>query len=153
MNQLFLKMPNLHRTIDRAHADLIARGAAIAAECGLTPCGPSGWTNGRRDADRVDLTVYRRRYGSGERYAVTRFFDGQYASVACVLPEHATRALLATTRAEFERIGAADATRGVDIALDASVDDPEGASIELLASDVDVQRRDARLDAQQLALF
>ncbi len=26
MNQLFLKMPNLHRVIDRAHADLIARG-------------------------------------------------------------------------------------------------------------------------------
>ncbi|WP_175896246.1 hypothetical protein [Burkholderia cepacia] len=153
MNQLFLKMPNLHRVIDRAHADLMTRGAAIAAECGLVPCGPVGWTNGRRDADCVDLTVYRPRHGGGERYAVKRFFDGQYASVACVLPEHAVRALQATTRAEFERIGAADAPRGAPIPLDACVEDPDGASIELLASDVDVQRRDARLEAQQLALF
>ncbi|MEQ2066860.1 hypothetical protein UXJ30_35535, partial [Burkholderia cenocepacia] len=87
------------------------------------------------------------------RYGVTRFFDGQYASADYVLPEHATRALLAATRAEFERIGAADAPRGAPIPLDACVEDPDGASIELLASDVDVQRRDARLEAQQLALF
>ncbi|HHV7525175.1 TPA: hypothetical protein ACUNF5_006726 [Burkholderia orbicola] len=153
MNQLVLKMPNLHRVIDRAHADLIARGAAIAAECGLAPCGPAGWSNGLRDADRIALVVYRPRHGGGERYGVTRFFDGQYASADCVLPEHATRALLAATRAEFERICAADATRRADIRLDACVEDPDGASIELLASDVDVQRRDARLEAQQLALF
>ncbi|RQU99041.1 hypothetical protein DF047_35795 [Burkholderia cenocepacia] len=153
MNQLFLKMPNLHRVIDRAHADLMARGAAIAAECGLVPCGPVGWTNGRRDADRIALVVYRPRHGGGERYGVTRFFDGQYASADCVLPEHATRALQATTRAEFERIGAADAARGAHIPLDASVEDPDGASIELLASDVDVQSQDRRLEPQQLALF
>lgn len=153
MNQLFLKMPNLHRVIDRAHVDLIARGAAIAAECGLVPCGPVGWTNGRRDADRIALVVYRPRHGGGERYGVTRFFDGQYASADCVLPEHATRALLAATRAEFERIGAADAARGAHIPLDASVEDPDGASIKLLASDVDVQSKDRRLEPQQLALF
>ncbi|WP_198363815.1 hypothetical protein [Burkholderia ubonensis] len=81
MDQLFLKMPRLHRTLDRAHADLIAMAEAIAAAHGLHPCGPVGWDNGMRDAARVSLTAYRPRHEHGNRYAVTRFFDGRYASV------------------------------------------------------------------------
>lgn len=153
MQQPFLKMPNLHRVINRAHADLLANGAAIAAETGLMPCGPVGWTNGQRGNLCVDLTVYRPRHGAGERYAVTRFFDGQYASVTCMLPEHAKRALLAESRAEFERIGALVGAPHAAGGTDAGNDDPESASIALLAADVDLERRDVRPEAKQLPLF
>ena len=153
MEQPFLKMPNLHRVINRGHADLLANGAAIAAETGLTPCGPVGWTNGQRGNLCVDLTVYRPRYGGGERYAVTRFFDGQYASVTCMLPEHAKRALFAQSRAEFERIGALGSAPHAAGGSDSGNDDPESASIALLSADVDLERRDVCPEAKQLPLI
>ncbi|WP_231755866.1 hypothetical protein [Burkholderia sp. MSMB1552] len=153
MKQLFLNMPNLHRTVDRAHARLVATGAAIAADCGLTSCGMVSWSNGRWGTECVELTVYRPMHGGGERYAVTRFFDGCYASVACALPEHAARALLAKTRAEFERIGAGIEPHRADDPAGAIADDPEAVSIALLSTDVYAQRRDERLEAKQLPLF
>lgn len=153
MEQPFLKMPNLHCTVNRAHVDLVAKGARIAGEVGLVPCGPVSWSNRRRGNECIDLTVYRPMHGSGERYAVKRFFDGCYASVTCVLPEHAKRALLAESRAEFEQIGATGAAVRADGLSDASNEDLDTAAIALLSTDVDAQYPDARVEAQQLPLF
>jgi hypothetical protein len=153
MEQPFLKMPNLHCTVNRAHVDLVAKGARIAAEVGLVPCGPVSWSNRLRGKECIDLTVYRPMHGSGERYAVKRFFDGCYASVTCLLPEHAKRALLADSRAEFEQICAAGATVRADGPSDASKEDLELVALALLSTDIDAQHPAARVEAQQLPLF
>ncbi|KVD30199.1 hypothetical protein WK59_12990 [Burkholderia ubonensis] len=157
MDQLFLKIPHLHRTLDRAHADLIATAEAIAAAHGLHPCGPVGWGNGMRDAPRVSLTAYRPRHEHGKRYAVTRFFDGRYASVDCVTPEQAALALSVSTRAEFEAIVSPRAAHLADDAGVAQSEDGDGTHAAFLSVDVDAQSNPhdggRRADAVQLPLF
>ncbi|KVD94682.1 hypothetical protein WS63_03310 [Burkholderia stagnalis] len=157
MDQLFLKMPHLHRTLDWAHADLIATAQAIAAAHGLKPCGPVGWDNGLRDAARVSLTAYRPRHERGSRYAVIRFFDGRYASVECVMPEQAAQALSVATRAEFEAIVSPRAAHRADDAGAAESDDGDASHAVFLSVDVDAQcsPRDGgqRAVAVQLPLF
>ncbi|OJB29551.1 hypothetical protein [Burkholderia ubonensis] len=157
MDQPFLKIPHLHRTLDRAHADLIATTEAIAAAHGLHPCGPVGWDNGLRDAARVSLIAYRPRHEHGNRYAVTRFFDGRYASVECVTPEQAAQALSVSTRAEFEAIVSPRTAHLADDAGAAQSEDGDAAHATFLSVDVDAQSspRDGgrRADAVQLPLF
>ncbi|KVT77350.1 hypothetical protein WK58_11300 [Burkholderia ubonensis] len=157
MDQLFLKIPHLHRTLDRAHADLIATAEAIAAAHGLHPCGPVGWGNGMRDAVRVSLTAYRPRHEHGNRYAVTRFFDGRYAIVECVTPEQAAQALSVSTRAEFEAIVSPRTAHFADDAGVAQCEDGDAAHATFLSVDIDAQSslRDGgqRADGVQLPLF
>lgn len=84
---------------------------------------------------------------------MTRFFDGQYASADCVLPEHATRALL-PLRVQNLSVLVRPAPREVRIFLSTRASRIQTVHrSSCFASDVDVQRRDARLEAQQLALF
>ncbi|KVO09659.1 hypothetical protein WJ69_20285 [Burkholderia ubonensis] len=157
MDQLFLKIPHLHRTLDRAHADLIATAEAIAEAHGLHPCGPVGWGNGMRDAARVSLIAYRPRHEHGNRYAVTRFFDGRYASVDCVTPEQAALALSVSTRAEFEGIVSPRAAHLADVAGVAQSEDGDAAHATFLSVDIDAQSspRDGGqcADGVQLPLF
>ncbi|KWI32007.1 hypothetical protein U0E23_26895 [Burkholderia stagnalis] len=157
MDQLFLKMPHLHRTLDRPHADLIATAQAIATAHGLNPCGPVGWDNGLRDAARVSLHAYRPRHERGNRYAVIRFFDGRYASVECVTPEQAAQALSASTRAEFEGIVSHRAAHLAGDSGAADSDDGDASHAVFLSADVDAQSssRDGgqRAGAVQLPLF
>ena len=166
MQQPFLDITDLHRTHDRGHAHRMAAGAAIAAACGLQSCGTTTWDNTRRDWERISLTVYRPMYGRTDRYAVTRFFDGQYAHVVCLIPEHAMRAISATNREEFEHIAAASTARHagdasgtdeVSTAIDAAHD---AALATLLWTEVGEartqargQRLESRLEARQLTLF
>ncbi|KWN65961.1 hypothetical protein [Burkholderia stagnalis] len=157
MDQLFLKMPHLHRTLDRAHADLIATAEAIAVAHGLNRYGPVTWDNGLRDAERVSLTAYRPRHERGNRYAVIRFFDGRYASVECVMPEQAAQALSVTTRAEFEGVVSPRAAHLASGSGAAESDDGDAAHAVFLSADVDAQSssRDGgqRAGAVQLPLF
>ncbi|MFA8329278.1 hypothetical protein [Burkholderia ubonensis] len=157
MDQLFLKMPHLHRTLDRAHADLIATAEAIAAAHCLHPCGPVGWDNGLRDVARVSLIAYQPRHEHGNRYAVTRFFDGRYASVDCVTPEQAALALSVSTRAEFEAIVSPRAAHLPDDAGVAQSEDGDGTHATFLSADIDAQSSPReggrRADGVQLSLF
>lgn len=156
MQQHYLDIPDLRRTDDRGHAHRIATGAVIAAACGLQCCYTTTWDNGQCDRQRISLTVYRPLYGSVDHYAVTRFFGGQYASVDCLIPGHATRAILAATREEFERVVAASAARRVRVQDDVVRDDADAMVATLLWSDVGAARerdRQPRTEGAQMSLF
>lgn len=91
------------------------------------------------------------------RYAVTRIFDGYYASVECVTPEQAAQALSVSTRAEFEEIVSPRAARLADDAGVAQSEDGDGTHAIFLSVDVDAQSSPReggrRADGVQLPLF